>query len=307
MPRLNNKQKEIINKNRQKKLNQAELKNSALVIAHLGFKVIVEFQGELIACDFRKNLGEIAVNDRVLLKNGVIEAIFPRNNTFYKWDGRKKRAVASNLSKMLIVLAYQPEWQNSLIDRYLVAALNSQISPAIFCNKQDLKKENSPSLALYEKLNIPLFYGSADRDDLPNDLLNFLSEGRIYLCGQSGVGKSSLISSLLPDAKIWVQKISELSGLGKHTTTNLRLYKYGEAALIDSPGVRGLYLNYLNSQEIWEGFPEIYALTKNCRFSDCRHENEPYCGIKKALKNKEISLTRLQSLKQILGELPINS
>ena len=301
MPRLNNKQKEIINKNRQKKLNQAELKNSALVIAHLGFKVIVEVQGELIACDFRKNLGEIAVNDRVLLKNGVIEAIFPRNNTFYKWDGRKKRAVAANLDKMLIVLAYQPEWQNSLIDRYLVAAHNSQIRPAILCNKEDLRAEKSPSLALYEQLNIPLFFSQADKGKFSAELLDFLSEGRIYLCGQSGVGKSSLISALLPDAKIWVQKISALSGLGKHTTTNLHLYKYGEkAALIDSPGVRGLALDYLTKTEIWQGFSEIYPHAQNCRFADCKHDNEPDCAIKKALKNGLIAKSRWESLIQLV-------
>ena len=127
-----------------------------------------------------------------------------------------------------------------------------------------------------------------------------ISKSHIFL-GQSGVGKSSLINSLIPDLKLRVNEISNKSKLGKHTTTNTTLYHIPTGGdLIDSPGVREFQLENLTETEIRNGFKEFKALSDECRFRDCKHISEPNCAVKDALEKGEININRYHSYLNIL-------
>lgn len=313
-PKLSQQQRLRISNQQEQKLAQGKIENAALVVAHLGYQIIAEHQGKLIRCDWRKQLGEVAINDRVLLQynpdgSAVVEAIFPRQHTLCKWQGRQCKIIASHLNQLLIMIAPEPDWQSALIDRHLIAAQEAEIETLIVCNKIDLidaaqRAKVEKRLSPYQLLNIPLFFISTQTGEGIAALCAQLANKENILCGQSGVGKSSLIRHLVPDADIWVQAISEATGLGKHTTTNLRRYAWQDSAcLIDTPGVRGFSIKHLDNQKILSSFPDIMRFASQCKFSDCRHENEPDCAVQTALKQGEIHAERYESLQQLLKEL----
>lgn len=313
--RLNKQQKRRINAQKAYKLTQAEKANEALVVAHMGSQIIVEHQGKLIACSWRRHTADIAINDTVAISyssdgSAVVEAIYPRKNALYKWQGRKTKAIASNLDNLLIVIAVEPDWQTALVDRYIIVAQENEIQPAILLNKIDLanpekQRELTQRLAPYHSLHIPIFITSINHNNNLASLENWLDNQQTILCGQSGVGKSSLIRHLIPDADIWIQNISEATGLGKHTTTNLRRYPVNaNTAVIDTPGVRGFAVTHLDRDTILTGFPDITPYANQCKFNDCQHQNEPDCGVQNALKSGKINPKRWQSLQQLLSELP---
>jgi ribosome biogenesis GTPase len=128
-----------------------------------------------------------------------------------------------------------------------------------------------------------------------------INKSHIFL-GQSGVGKSSLINSLIPDLELRVNEISIKSKLGKHTTTNTTIYHIPSGGdLIDSPGVREFQLDNLSEEQIVGGFREFKALSDRCRFRNCKHINEPDCAVKIALENGEINDNRYESYLNILA------
>lgn len=311
--KLSQQQQSRIAANRHSKLQSGNLADAALVVAHMGYQIIAEQQGQLIACDWRKQLGDIAVNDRVLLSpnpdgSAVVEAIFPRERTLYKWQGRHSKAVASHLDQLLIAIACEPDWQSALIDRYLIAAQQANIAAAIICNKIDLASAEQLTtleqrLAPYRLLNIPIFFISTKTGAGLAELNQHLLGKQNILCGQSGVGKSSLVRHFIPEADIWIQAISAATGLGKHTTTNVRRYAWqNEACLIDTPGVRGFAIKHLDKASILAAFPDISHFASQCKFNDCRHENEPHCAVQAALASGAIHAERYQSLQQLLHE-----
>lgn len=312
--KLSQQQRLRISNHQEQKLAQGAIENAALVVAHMGYQIIADERGKLISCDWRKQLGDVAVNDRILLQHNadgsaVVEAIFPRKHTLYKWQGRQHKAIASHLNQLLIVIAAEPDWQSALIDRYLIAAQEAEIETAIICNKIDLldttqRAQLEKRLYPYQLLDIPIFFISTQTGEGIEALCTQLADKQNILCGQSGVGKSSLIRYLIPDADIWIQAISAATGLGKHTTTNLRRYPYQtNACLIDTPGVRGFAIKHIHHATVLSAFPDIMRFATECRFNDCRHENEPDCAVQIALKQGKIPIERYESLQQLLKEL----
>ncbi|PIE82243.1 MAG: ribosome small subunit-dependent GTPase A [Cardiobacteriales bacterium] len=289
----------------------------ALVITHLGFEVLLSHKGQFIAADWRKQTGSIACNDRVLISKigndrAIIEAIFPHEKTLYKWSGRKLKPLVSHIDQLLIVIAVKPEWQSNLLDRYLIAAQASDIDVAILCNKLDLAdkaitQDIHQRLQPYADLGYPLFYSSLENNIGISELSAWLAGKQTVICGQSGVGKSSLISHLIPDLNIWTQAISAATELGRHTTTNLRRYPYHpsahqEGAIIDTPGVRGFAIPHLSREQIISGFKDISPYTTQCKFNDCSHRHEPQCAVLAALNAKTIYPQRYDSMMQLLDE-----
>jgi ribosome biogenesis GTPase len=125
----------------------------------------------------------------------------------------------------------------------------------------------------------------------------------VVFVGQSGVGKSSLVNVLLPQAMQRVNIISDNSQLGQHTTTTTRLFPLTNGgALIDSPGIREFGVWHLSEQQIQDGFIELRNLYGHCRFRNCQHISEPDCALKKAAENGEILPRRLESLHRLLSE-----
>ncbi|UJF23721.1 ribosome small subunit-dependent GTPase A [Suttonella sp. R2A3] len=313
--KLSKQQQRRIAEQHDSKLGDQHHDHAAIVVAHMGYQTIVDDQGTLLAADWRKSLGDIAVNDRVRISktdatHAVIEAIHPRQQTLYKWQGRKPRAVASHVAQLLVVIAAKPQWQSGLIDRYLIAAYEAGISVAIACNKLDLLDEAAQNdwqqeLAAYHQLNYTLFPLSVHQSEGIDALKTWLDNKETVICGQSGVGKSSLIRTLVPDSDIWVQSLSEVTNLGRHTTTNSRRYPLpGGGAVIDTPGVRGFAVTHLTREDIICGFRDIAPFVGQCRFSNCSHQHEPDCAVLEAVNKEQISAARYHSMMQILEEHP---
>lgn len=311
--KLNKQQQRRIRANRLDKLRDYEADAVGVVVSHLGFEVMVSYQGQLLTADWRKQIGTIACNDKVLIskKNNraVIEAVLPRSHTLSKWSGRELKPLVSHVDQLLIVIAVKPQWQSGLLDRYLIAAREAGITVGILCNKIDLLEQSaqqtlSQRLQPYAELGCPIFYASVQAQTGLEPVVQWLSAKQTVICGQSGVGKSSLIAHLIPDVEIWIQAISEATELGRHTTTNLRRYPYlPDGAVIDTPGVRGFDIAHLSKEAVMAGFSDIAAYTSACRFNDCSHRHEPDCAVLSALKEEKIHPQRYQSLMQILDEI----
>ncbi|MCZ4129113.1 small ribosomal subunit biogenesis GTPase RsgA [Stutzerimonas balearica] len=292
-----------------------------LVIAHFGVQVEVEAQdgddaGQVFRCHLRANLPTLVTGDRVVWRPGnqgigVIVAQLPRHSELCRPDMRGQlKPVAANVDQIIVVFAPIPEPHANLIDRYLIAAEHAGIAPLLLLNKADLIDEVNRAaleslLGVYRQLDYPLLEVSA-HDGAGMSALRERLDGRISVfVGQSGVGKSSLVNSLLPDVDTRVGALSEQTGKGTHTTTTARLFHFpGGGDLIDSPGIREFGLGHVSRADVEAGFIEFRDLLGTCRFRDCRHDREPGCALLKALDDGRIQPQRMASYRHILSSLP---
>lgn len=289
-----------------------------LVIAHFGVQVEVEAlegeqQGQSFRCHLRANLPVLVTGDKVVWRaghqgDGVIVAQLPRHSELCRPDSRGQlKPVAANVDQIIIVFAPLPEPHANLIDRYLIAATHAGIQPLLLLNKADLidngnHQQLEALLGVYQLLGYPLLQVSAHQGDGMERLKQQL-DGRISVfVGQSGVGKSSLVNSLLPEQDLRVGALSELTGKGTHTTTTARLFHFpGGGQLIDSPGIREFALSHVSRDDIEAGFIEFSDLLGHCRFRNCRHEHEPGCALLQALEEGRILPQRLASYRHIIA------
>jgi ribosome biogenesis GTPase len=294
---------------------------NGLVIAHFGVQLEVEaldgaLAGQIFRCHRRSNLPALVTGDRVVWRaanqgGGVIVAQLPRHSELCRPDSRGQlKAVAANVDQIIIVFAPLPEPHANLIDRYLVAAEHAGIRPLLLLNKADLLDAQNEArinalLATYRQLEYPILEVSA-REGGGLDQLRERLDGRISVfVGQSGVGKSSLVNSLLPGVDTRVGALSELTGKGTHTTTTARLFHFpGGGELIDSPGIREFGLGHVCREDVEAGFIEFADLLGRCRFRDCKHDREPGCALLGALAEGRIQEQRMHSYRQILASLP---
>lgn len=294
---------------------------NGLVIAHFGVQVEVEstegeLSGQVFRCHLRANLPALVTGDRVVWRPGnqgigVIVAQLPRDSELCRPDPRGQlKPVAANVDLILIVFAPLPQPHANLIDRYLVAAEHAGIRPLLLLNKADLiNPENQASLhallSTYRDLGYPLLEVSAREGDGMQRLKQQLDGHTSVFVGQSGVGKSSLVNSLLPGVDTRVGALSELTGKGTHTTTTARLFHFpGGGQLIDSPGIREFGLAHVSRAEVEAGFIEFAELLGHCRFRDCKHDREPGCALLNALQEGRIQPQRMDSYRHILASLP---
>lgn len=287
-----------------------------LVVTRFGKTVDVEnSDGNIVRCKLRQNIGELVCGDRVIWQaenetSGVICAVLPRNSLLARPDfqGRKK-LIAANIDQIMITCAIYPEVSPGLIDRYLVAAEATGITPVIVVNKTDLITEQSRpiierQLAIYHQLGYHIIYTSAVILNGMDKLIEQL-KGRITIfVGHSGVGKSSLIKVLFPEQAIRIGALSEGSGQGRHTTTASTLYHLPQGGeLIDSPGIREFGLWEISEEQVAEGFLELRPHIGNCRFRNCLHKNEPGCAIQAAADAGDITPQRLSSFYRMVASL----
>ena len=216
------------------------------------------------------------------------------------------KPVAANIDRIIIVVATEPTPYANLIDRYLVAAETLNIKPAILFNKSDLINDSNRAqiealCQIYEALGYEVLKTSANEvEHCESTLLEWLKNYTSVFVGQSGVGKSSLIRSILGDQSIKVGALSEISRKGTHTTTTAKLFHIpGGGKIVDSPGIREFGLWHINEQELLEGFIELRPHIGYCRFRDCKHNNEPRCAILEAFDKGDISETRMSSYRRI--------
>ena len=294
---------------------------TGLVIAHFGVQVEVEAlegeqAGQIVRCHLRANLPTLVTGDRVVWRDsnqgsGVIVAQLPRSSELCRPDMRGVlKPVAANVDQIVIVFAPLPHPHANLIDRYLIAAEHAGIHPLLLLNKADLVDEQNGAmlddlLGVYRHLGYPLLEVSARQGGGMEDLMARLDGHISVFVGQSGVGKSSLVNSLLPGVDTRVGALSELTGKGTHTTTTARLFHFpGGGELIDSPGIREFGLGHVSRDDVEAGFIEFNELLGTCRFRDCKHDREPGCALLKALEDGRVHPQRMASYRHILASLP---
>lgn len=284
-----------------------------LVITRFSRHVEVEDnEGKHLRCTIRPNLETLVAGDRVIWQNegnnqGVVVSLYPRTSVLAKPSGtRLIKPVAANITQLIIVIAPKPEISWPLLDSYLVMAETLNLHAVILLNKTDLPCSSLKEQLLtdYQKLNYPLLFISKNTPDSLEQLKNLLDHQVSVFVGQSGVGKSSLISGILPhEQNIATGELSEISELGKHTTSNSRYYHLPSGgALIDSPGVREFNLWHINASEIARGYTEFKPYLSQCKFRNCTHKNTPHCAIIEAIQEGLISKRRYDSFIKLCAQ-----
>ena len=291
-------------------------KKSGKQILHLTGRVIAAFgrhytvetsNGELLSCVVRGKKGGVACGDHVEIKattpgQGVIEKIKPRKTLLYRSDIFKEKVIAANVTQIIIVVAAEPSFSEELINRCLVAAENEQIKAILVLNKTDLTELSdiaAKKLSLYEIIGYPLVKISALQAISP--LRSYL-EGQVsVLAGQSGMGKSTILNALIPDAQRATAEISVALDSGCHTTTHTHLYHIdADSDIIDSPGIQAFGLNHIKIEDLAWGFVEFLPYIGHCKFHNCRHVNEPGCTLIQAAEAGKISTKRLSFYHKLL-------
>lgn len=256
-------------------------------------------------CHLRAHL-ELVVGDRVLWQSagaqGVVTAVAPRRSMLRRRERSGVRVLAANVDQIVLVVAPQPEPHASLVDRFLAAAELEGIQALLVVNKSDLPgQEKACCLARARaRLGYPMIQVSA-QDGTGVDALRQHLTGQVSVfCGQSGVGKSSLINRIFPAARAAVGQLSAAAVKGRHTTTIARFYPLPDGAVIDSPGIREFDVPCDDGEQLIQGFVELRALAGECRFRNCRHRDDPGCAITTALAQGLIDRERLASFHQLL-------
>ena len=289
-----------------------------LVVASYGKRYEVELADKSrISCVTRGKKNDLACGDIVIIKmtataEGVVESSLPRTSLLYRSNAIKSKILASNVTQIVIVLATQPSFYEALLNRCLIAAEAANIAPLIVLNKCDLADiDNAKSkLKLYSDLGYQVVHLSALEDI--QIIRQYLANHQSVLVGQSGMGKSTIINSLLPNVNVRTQEISTVLDSGKHTTTATHLYHLDAfgftepSSLIDSPGLQEFGLNHLSNEQVELAFKEFRPYLGKCRFNNCSHSHEPDCAVLNAVKAEKISPIRLGFYQQLSNELSLN-
>jgi ribosome biogenesis GTPase / thiamine phosphate phosphatase len=283
----------------------------ARVVAGHGRRYAVETaEGKRLICLTAGRIVLPVCGDRVNIEDGVagprILEVLPRRSLFSKADNRGRPiALAANLDRVLVTLAALPEPDPFLTDKYLASIAGMGIQAGILFNKLDLPgaPQAMPAARLdyLEAAGYPVYRvsvrDSAGMEELHEGLVGLNS----LLVGQSGVGKSSLLNALVPEARHRIDELSAATDEGRHTTTTTTLHPLpGGGALLDSPGVRDLMLAHRDPKRIAALFVEFPARAAECRFKDCLHLQEPGCAVKAAVENGTILESRLRSYQRLV-------
>lgn len=283
----------------------------ARVVAGHGRRFAVETgDGKRLICLTAGREVQPACGDRVRVEDRVagprILEILPRTSLFSKADNRgHPMAVASNLDQVLVVIAVLPQPDTFLTDKYLASLAGMGIPSGVLFNKTDLPEASAAAgearLDYLESASYPVYRVSA-RNGMGMDSLRAALQGKSsLLVGQSGVGKSSLLNALVPDARHRIDELSTATDEGRHTTTATTLHPLpGGGALLDSPGVRDLLLVDRDPKTVAGLFIEFPARARECRFADCLHLQEPSCAVKAAVESGAIDASRYQSYQRLV-------
>lgn len=258
-----------------------------------------------------KTTNPIAVGDWVHFElesdqdTGVIKELEPRKNYIIRKSvnlSKQTQIIGANLDQaILVVTLASPPTSLGFIDRFLVTAEAYDIPAILVFNKLDLFSEEGLEIlgeykSIYENIGYPCYEVSAAEGTNIDQIIVLLKDKVTLVSGHSGVGKSTLINSIVPDAALRTGNISDWSDKGKHTTTFAEMINlpFG-GKLIDTPGIRELGIVDIEKQELSHFFPEMRAFLNKCRFNNCVHINEPGCLVLQAVDNGDIEISRYES------------
>jgi ribosome biogenesis GTPase len=290
--------------------HQEKLLTGTIVAAYgKRFQVELADDQKRISCVTRGKKTDLACGDNVTLKltdkhEGVIESTLPRKTLLYRSNAFKSKMLAANVTQIIIVLATQPSFYEALLNRCLIAAEAAGIKALIVLNKCDLADNDDAKqkLALYTGLGYQVLALSATEDI--SALRPYLQGDASILVGQSGMGKSTIINALLPDADVRTREVSLVLDSGKHTTTAAHLYHLdAHSQLIDSPGLQEFGLHHLSTDELEHAFIEFRPYLGKCRFNNCKHLQEPDCAIKEAVASNKVTPERLAIYQMLRTEI----
>lgn len=330
--KLSKGQQRRVSANHQRRLNQREVPEAddnlfgeaaeGVVISRFGMHADVEDRaGEVHRCNLRRTIRSLVTGDRVVWRpalgggKGIVEAVHERSSVLTRpdyYDGLKP--IAANIDQIIIVSAILPELSLNIIDRYLVASETLGIEPLLVLNKTDLLDEEARAFVneqmdIYRHIGYRVLMVSSHAKAGLAELEAALTDRISIFAGQSGVGKSSLLNVLLGldaavDTAILTNDVSDVSGLGQHTTTASRLYHFPHGGdVIDSPGVREFGLWHLEPEQITRGFVEFREFIGSCKFRDCKHGNDPGCAIRAAVEEGKIDASRFDNYHRILESM----
>ncbi len=229
---------------------------------------------------------------------GVIEEILPRKNVFI-------RPPIANIDTFIVVMAAShPKPNFPVIDRFLVMADAKDADIVICVNKTDIARPDDIETIreIYDGL-YPVVMASAETGDGIETLKSMLSGRKAAFAGPSGVGKSSLLNAMLPQANAEMGEISHKTKRGRHTTRHVEIFNAGDFMIYDTPGFTSFDITEADEDTLYLHYPEMAVYKGRCRYDDCRHLKEPGCMVKKALEEGRIHPMRYESYKTQIEEL----
>lgn len=260
----------------------------------------------------------VAVGDMVKIYHAsddayYIKEIVARKNYIIRRASnlsKESHILASNIDlAILVATIFNPETPLTFIDRFLATSEAYNIPAVIIFNKSDMWTPEIWEYAaelkdLYEKIGYGVIFTSAAKGDGIDAIKEITHDKISLLAGNSGVGKTSLINALVPGLNLRVGDISDIHHTGTHTTTFSEMIElpYG-GELIDIPGVKGFGMIEFEPSEVSHYFPEIFKISENCKYGNCRHVGEPNCAVKEAVENGLVAPTRFASYLSILEEV----
>ena len=281
-------------------------------------------QGNITECTVKgklrvkkiRNTNPIAVGDNVLFElspdgnSGIITEVLDRKNYIIRKSSnlsKEAQIIAANIDQaFLMVTIILPETPVEFIDRFLATAEAYRIPARIIFNKTDLYGDQELErmeflISLYSKIGYECYKISLSRGENTELLKSQMTNKISLLSGNSGVGKTTLLNYFNPDLDLKTREISDYHKQGKHITTYPEMHPMPfDGYIIDTPGIRGFGVIDMDRKEIYHFFPEIFRKSRECRFYNCLHLEEPGCAVRLAVENNEINPLRYRSYINIL-------
>lgn len=303
--------------------NDTATRIEGIVVSSTGSWYEVTTERGTLSCRIRGRLrlkgirstNPVVVGDRVVVEpdgdSSAIVEILPRHNYVIRRASnlsKESHIIAANVDRaLLIVTLHSPSTPREFVDRFLVTCEAYKVPVTIVIGKADtLEGEYAAEAAEFEAIYRDAGYEIIRLSSTTGqgiETIRTMLKGRTTLvAGNSGVGKSTLVSAIDPSLDIRTGEISESHHKGKHTTTFSTMYPIEQGYIIDTPGIKGFGLIDIESRELCRYFPEMMRLAPNCRFYNCTHTHEPGCAVVEAVEEGTVAMSRYESYLKILDE-----
>lgn len=287
------------------------------------YKVLTE-AGDIYDCTIRGKLrtrefeitNPVAVGDNIIFTKepekgvGVIKEVLDRRNYILRKASnlsKQSQIIAANIDQALLMITIVlPETPVEFIDRFLITAEAYRVPAKIIINKMDLYKEDDLEKlgyiqSMYEKIGYECIRLSLKENQNMDQIVALLKDKTSLISGNSGVGKTTLLNTLHPGLDLKTGEISDYHKQGKHITTFPEMHRMPFGGfVIDTPGIRGFGIVDMERNEIYHFFREIFAVSKDCRYNNCLHLDEPGCAVVEAVKKGDIDFLRYRSYLNIM-------